>query len=29
MEVLLANVRLPETVRGDLEAQIAACQHRR
>ena len=26
LEVLLANVRLPDTVRGDLEAQVAACR---
>jgi len=26
LELSLANVRLPETVRGDLEAQIAACR---
>jgi N-methylhydantoinase B len=26
LEVTLANVRLPTTVRGDLEAQIAACR---
>lgn len=25
-DVILANVRLPDTVRGDLEAQIAACR---
>lgn len=26
LEVTLANVRLPTTVRGDLEAQVAACR---